>query len=31
MAVAGPVAARVVEPVARWTRARLVRTVPAQA
>ena len=31
MAVAGPVATRVVEPVARWTRARLVRTVPAQA
>ena len=31
MAVAGPVAARVVEPVTRWTRARLVRTVPAQA
>jgi CPA2 family monovalent cation:H+ antiporter-2 len=30
MAVAGPVAARVVEPVARWTRARRVRTVPAQ-
>jgi CPA2 family monovalent cation:H+ antiporter-2 len=31
MAVIGPVAARVVEPVARWARARLVKGVPAQA
>jgi monovalent cation:H+ antiporter-2, CPA2 family len=31
MAVLGPVAARVVEPVARWARARLPRAVPAQA
>jgi CPA2 family monovalent cation:H+ antiporter-2 len=31
MAVFGPVAARVVEPVARWARARRPRAVPAQA
>ncbi len=31
MAVIGPIAARVVEPVARWTGDRLTRAVPAQA